>query len=64
MGKKNISSSIAFKLAVVFICFAIFQSILLASLMVQGGVLKQAEANQYRFSRKKSMAAAIIWKIK
>ena len=49
MGKKNISSSIAFKLAVVFICFAIFQSILLASLMVQGGVLKQAEANQYRF---------------
>lgn len=53
MGKKNISSSIAFKLAVVFICFAIFQSILLASLMVQGGVLKQAEANQYRFFSEK-----------
>lgn len=53
MGKKNVSGSIAFKLAVVFIFFAVFQSILLASLMVSGGVLKQAKANQYSiFSEK------------
>ena len=47
MGKRNVSGSIAFKLAVVFIFFAVFQSILLASLMISGGVLKQAKANQY-----------------
>lgn len=53
MGKRNVSGSIAFKLAVVFIFFAVFQSILLASLMVSGGVLKQARANQYSiFSEK------------
>lgn len=53
MGKKYISSSIAFKLAVVFVFFAVFQSILLASIMVSGGVIQQAKANQYRFFSEK-----------
>lgn len=53
MSKKNVSGSIAVKLAVVFIFFAVFQSILLASLMIQGGVLKQAKSNQYSFFSEK-----------
>lgn len=53
MVKKNISGSITFKLAVVFIFFAVFQSILLASLMIKGGVLEQARSNQYSFFNEK-----------
>lgn len=53
MDKRNISSSIAFKLAIVFILFAVFQSILLASLMIKGGVLEQARSNQYSFFSEK-----------
>lgn len=53
MSKKIKSNSIAFKLAVAFIFAAIFQSILLSSLMVAGGVFEQAEKNQYKiFSEK------------
>ena len=53
MGKQNKSSSFTFKLAVVFIFFSVFQSILLVSLMVSGGVMKQAKENQYSFFNEK-----------
>lgn len=53
MSKKIKSKSIAFKLAVAFICLAVFQSILISSLLIAGGVLKQARKNQYKiFSEK------------
>lgn len=53
MGKKIRSRNIAFNLAVVFVCFAVFQSILLTGIMVGSGVLKRARQNEYRiFSEK------------
>ena len=40
-------------MTVVFVCFAAFQSSLLAGIMVGSGVLKRAEQNEYRiFSEK------------
>ena len=53
MGRKIRSRNIAFRLTVVFVCFAAFQSSLLAGIMVGSGVLKRAEQNEYRiFSEK------------
>lgn len=53
MSKKIKSTSIAFKLAVAFIFAAVFQSVLLSSLMIAGGVLEQSRKNQYKiFSEK------------
>lgn len=53
MGKKIRSRNIAFNLAVVFVCFAVFQSVLLTGIMVGSGVLKRARQNEYRiFSEK------------
>lgn len=62
MGKRNVSGSIAFKLAVVFIFFAVFQSILLASLMISGGVLSRQRQTNTAYLLKRSMGAVIIWK--
>ena len=53
MGKKIRSRNIAFNLAVVFVCFAVFQSVLLTGIMVGSGVLTRAKQNEYRiFSEK------------
>lgn len=53
MSKKIKSRSIAFKLAVAFICLAVFQSILISALLITGGVLDQTRKNQYKiFSEK------------
>lgn len=53
MERRIRSKNIAFRLAVVFICFALFQGILLAMIMVGCGVLEQSKQNEYRiFSEK------------
>lgn len=53
MERRYRSRSIAFKLAVTFMVSMVLQSVLLVSIMMAGGVVKQAEANQYRiFSEK------------
>lgn len=53
MDRRFTSKSIAFKLAIAFMVSMVLQSILLVSIMVAGGVMGQAEANQYRiFSEK------------
>lgn len=47
------SKSIAFRLALAFIITAVLQSVLLASLMIVGGVLDQTEKNQYKIFAEK-----------
>lgn len=68
MERRIRSNNIAFRLAVVFVCFAIFQSILLAAIMVGSGVLAQSRQNEYRIfsekvnGRKNSLANEMnIW---
>ncbi|RGY96658.1 diguanylate cyclase [Clostridium sp. AM58-1XD] len=53
MSRKIKSRSIAFRLAMAFIVTAILQSVLLASLMIAGGVLDQTRKNQYKIFAEK-----------
>ena len=53
MDRKFRSKSIAFKLTIAFVVSLVLQSVLLVSFMVVGGVMEQAEANQYRIFAEK-----------
>ena len=53
MDRKFRSKSIAFKLTIAFVVSLVLQSVLLVSFMVAGGVMEQAEANQYRIFAEK-----------
>lgn len=53
MDRNFRSKSIAFKLTIAFVVSLVLQSVLLVSFMVAGGVMEQAEANQYRIFAEK-----------
>lgn len=53
MNRNSKSRSIAFRLAIAFIVTAVLQSVLLASLMIAGGVLDQTRKNQFKIFAEK-----------